>query len=113
MARHTVNPFILTTTELRRNLTAIVQKIRRKSEPAIIQRGGEAVAVLLPMSEYERFLRYQRLSAFDEFARNLGREVEKSGLTEEQLMEELEETKREVFREKYGDIKKGLSRLQA
>jgi len=105
MARHSVNPIIFTTTELRRNLTAIVQKIRRKREPAIIQSGGESVAVLLPMSEYERFLRYQRLATFDKFARKIGRAVEKSGLTEGQLMEELEETKREVFREKYGDLK--------
>jgi prevent-host-death family protein len=105
MARHNVNPIIFTTTELRRNLTAIVRKIRRQREPAIIQSGGEAVAVLLPISEYERYLRYQRLSAFDKFARKIGRDVEKSGLTEEQLMAELEETKREVFREKYGDLK--------
>ena len=105
MARHSVNPIVFTATELRRNFTAIVQKIRRKREPAIIQSGGESVAVLLPMSEYENFLRYQRLAAFDNFARNLGRAVEKSGLTEEQLIEELEETKREVFREKYGDLK--------
>ena len=105
MARHTVTPIIFTTTELRRNLTAIVQKIRRKRKPAIIQSGGESVAVLLPMSEYEGFLKYQRLAAFDNFARNIGRAVEKSGLTEEQLMEELEETKREVFRENYGDLK--------
>lgn len=105
MARHSGNPIIFTTTELRRNLKAIVQKIRRKREPAIIQSGGESVAVLLPMSEYERFLRYQRLAAFDNFARKIGRTAEKSGLTEGQLMEELEETKREVFREKYGDLK--------
>ena len=105
MARHSVNPITFTTTELRRNLTAIMQKIRRKREPAIIQSGGESVAVLLPMSEYERFLRYQRLSAFDNFARKIGRAVEKSDLTEEQLMKELEDTKREVFRDQYGNLK--------
>ena len=105
MAKHTVNPITFTATELRRNFTAIVQKLRRKREPAIIKSGGESVAVLLPMSEYERFLKYQRLAAFDSFARKIGRDVEKSGLTEDQLMEELEETKREVFQEKYGDLK--------
>lgn len=64
-------------TELRRNLTAIVRKIRRKREPAIIQSGGESVAVLLPMSEYESFLKYQRLAAFDNFAHKIGRSVER------------------------------------
>jgi prevent-host-death family protein len=104
MARHTLSPITFTTTELRRNLTAIMQKIRRKREPAIIKSGGESVAVLLSISEYERLLRYQKLAAFTKLARRIGRDVEKSGLTEEQLAEELEETKREVFREKYGEF---------
>lgn len=101
----TTNPFVFTMTEVRRNLTAIVRKLRRKREPAIIQRGGESIAVLLSMVEYERLLRYQKLATFNKLARKIGRDVEKSGLTEEQLMEELEETKREVFREKYGGLK--------
>lgn len=105
MARHTGNPFTFTATELRRNFTAIVQKIRRKREPAIIKSGGESVAVLLSMPEYERLLRYQKLDTFNKVARKIGRDVEKSGITEEQLLEELEETKREVFQEKYGNLK--------
>jgi ribosome-binding protein aMBF1 (putative translation factor) len=44
----------------------------------------------------------KRLDLFDEFTRELGKEIEKRGLTEEQLMAELEETKREVFEERYG-----------
>lgn len=51
------------------------------------------------MAEYERLLRYQRLAAFNKLARKIGTDVEKSGLTEEQLMAELEETKLDAFRE--------------
>lgn len=106
MTRHAVtNPITFTTTEVRRNLTSIVRDLRKKRKSAIIQSGGESVAVLLSMPEYERLLRYQRLAEFNKLARAIGRDVEKSGLTEEQLMEELEETKREVFREQYGDLK--------
>lgn len=102
MARHiSNNPTFITATEIRRNFAAIVRRIRRKSESAIIQRGGESVAVLMSMSEYERLLRFQRLAAFNRLARKIGEDVEKSGLTEEQLMSEFEETKREVFREQY------------
>ncbi len=105
MARYVViNPITFTTTEVRRNLTTIVRQIRRKRTPAIIKSGGESVAVLLSVAEYERLLRYQRLAEFNKLARAIGRDVEKSGLTEEQLMEELEETKREVFREQYGSL---------
>jgi prevent-host-death family protein len=105
MTRHTVNnPTFITATEIRRNFAAVVRKIRRKREPAIIQSSGESVAVLMSMSEYERLLRYQRLAAFNKLARKIGEDVEKSGLTEEQLTAELEETKREVFREQYGSL---------
>ncbi|MDO8752846.1 MAG: hypothetical protein Q7J80_03040, partial [Anaerolineales bacterium] len=45
--------------------------------------------------------RYKRLMVFDKFTREFGREIEKQGLSEEELMAELEETKREVFRERY------------
>ena len=47
-------------------------------------------------------MRYKRLMIFDQFTGDLGREVEKRGLSEEELMAELEETKREVFLEQYG-----------
>jgi PHD/YefM family antitoxin component YafN of YafNO toxin-antitoxin module len=105
MTRQTANNLIsFTTTEVRRNLTAIVQQLRKKQKPAFIKRGGESVAVLMSMPEYEKLLRYQKLAEFQKMARAIGRDVEKSGLTEEQLMEELEETKREVFRERYGSL---------
>jgi hypothetical protein len=58
--------------------------------------------VLLTTAEYEQLLRYKRLALFDEFTRELGKEIEKRGLTEEELMADLEETKREVFEERYG-----------
>jgi hypothetical protein len=57
-------------------------------------------------SDHEQFSRHKRLALFDEFTRELGEEVEKRSLTEEQLMAELEETKREVFEERYGMVKR-------
>jgi hypothetical protein len=71
-----------------------------KKEKAKAQRVSDVV--LLTPEEYEQLLRYKRLAIFDEFTRELGQEIEKRGLTEEQLMAELEETKREVFEEQYG-----------
>ena len=65
---------------------------------------GAPVAVLLPIAEYEQLLRYKRLMMFDQFTREFGQEVERRGLSEEELMAELEETKHEVFREQYGRL---------
>ena len=47
----------------------------------------------------------RRLAIFDKFTHDFGREVERRGLTEEQVMAELEETKQEVFREQYGRLR--------
>ena len=95
----------ITATELRRNFSLVIQRLRQRREHTVIKSGGAPVAVILSMAEYERLVaRRLAKAAFEDFARNLGREVEKSGLTEEQLLEELEVTKREVFEERYGKI---------
>jgi hypothetical protein len=63
---------------------------------------AQPAVTLLSTAEYEQLLRYKRLAVFNEFTRQFGQEVEKRGLTEEELMAELEESKREVFEEQYG-----------
>jgi prevent-host-death family protein len=92
----------ITATEIRRNFNTIIEWLHQHHEHAIIQQSGTPVAVLLPIAEYEQFLRYKRRMIFDQFTRDLGQEVEERGLSEEELMNELEETKREVFLEQYG-----------
>ena len=63
---------------------------------------AQPAVTLLATDEYEQLLRYKRLAVFNEFTRQFGQEVERRGSTEEVLMAELEETKREVVEEQYG-----------
>jgi len=94
---------IITATEVRRNFGAIVRRLGKRHEHAIIQSGGTPVAVLLSMAEYEQLVtRKRRKAAFHDFARNLGQEVEKRDLSEEEFMTDLEQTKRQVFAAQYG-----------
>ena len=98
----------ITATELRRNFSAVLRRLRRRREHTVIESSGAPVAVILSMEEYERLVAQRRregLIAFDEFARNLGQEAERRGLTEEALLADLEITKREVFAERYGQLK--------
>ncbi|HLB46501.1 MAG TPA: type II toxin-antitoxin system Phd/YefM family antitoxin [Anaerolineales bacterium] len=105
MARQLISdPRVITATEIRRNFSAVIRRLRKRREHAIIQSSGAPVAVLLPIAEYEQLLRYKRLMLFDKFTREFGQEVERRGLSEAELMAELEETKREVFREQYGRL---------
>ena len=92
----------VTTTEVRRNFNAVLRRLNKRREHTIIQSSGTPVAVLLSMEEYERLMARERLAAFDNFARHLGMEVEKRGLSEEALLADLEVTKRRVFEEQYG-----------
>ena len=68
------------------------------------EKGQKPATVLLSKTEYEQLLRYKRLAVFDDFAREFGHEIAQRGLTEEELMAELEETKRDVFEEQYGQF---------
>lgn len=94
----------ITATEMRRNFGAVIRRLRKRREHAIIQSSGTPVAVLLSMSEYEQLLRYKRLMVFDQFTQELGQEAERRGLSEHELMNGLEETKRQVFLEQYGRL---------
>lgn len=95
---------VITATEMRRNFSALVSTLRKRREHTVIQSSGVPVAVLLPITEYERLMAQERLGAFDKFARKLGQEVEKRGLSEDQLLGDLGETKREVARARYGSL---------
>ncbi len=60
------------------------------------------------MSEHEesmkeRTRREERAKRFRQTAREIGREAQRQGLTEEQLIAEIEEDKQAVYRETYGD----------
>lgn len=89
---------------MRRNLNAVIQQIRKKREPAVIEQSGLPVAVLLSIAEYEQLLRYKRLAMFDTLTREIGKEFEREGVSEEELMAELKETKRQVVKEKYARL---------
>jgi prevent-host-death family protein len=102
MSRQFSSQRVVTATEIRRNFSAVIRRLRRRHEHTIIESSGDPIAVLLPVAEYEQLLRYKRLMVFDKTTRELGQEVERRRLSEEQVMAELEETKHEVFQEQYG-----------
>ncbi|MEK7441671.1 MAG: type II toxin-antitoxin system Phd/YefM family antitoxin [Chloroflexota bacterium] len=89
-------------TEMKRNFTTLVRQLRKRHQHAYIQSSGVAVAVLLTVEEYEKLTRVERTIKFEKLTREIGETIEKSGVSEETLMAELEETKREVFQEQYG-----------
>jgi prevent-host-death family protein len=102
--RDTKKQRAISTTEIRRNLNRVIQQVSNRREHAIIERGGSPVAVLLSVTEYEQLLKYKRLAAFDRLTREIGEAVEQGGLTEQELMADLEQTKRQVVKETYAGV---------
>jgi prevent-host-death family protein len=95
---------IIKASEGHRAFGKLLKRVYRSDEHLIVERDGFPVAVLMSYQEYENLGRERALKAFERFSRNLGREIEKQELTEERLLEELKETRREVFKEQYGDL---------
>jgi len=95
---------VIKASEGHRAFGKLLKRVYRSDEHLIVERSGFPVAVLMSYQEYEKLSRERALSAFERFSRSLGREVEKRGLTEEQLLKDLEESRREVFEEQYADL---------
>jgi prevent-host-death family protein len=89
-------------TEVRRRFGEMLKRAHNKEEHLIVERDGFPLAVIVPYDDYQVFMREHARRAFDRFSRALGNDVEGRGITEEQLVENLEDAKKEVFRERYG-----------
>lgn len=91
-------------TEVRRRFGEMLKRAHNQDEHLIVERDGFPLAVIVPYNDYQILMRDQALRAFERFSRQLGREAEGRGITEEQLVEDLEDTKKDVFQEQYGDV---------
>lgn len=89
--------------EVRDHFGAFLNRIYHGEERVVVEKGGIPVAAIINIREYEQFRRVMAERALRELVRHNGPEAERQGLTEEQLFEELSDTRREVLREKYGD----------
>lgn len=93
---------VIKASEGHRAFGKLLQRVYRSGEHLIVERDGFPVAVLMSYQEYERLCRQQAISAFERFSRELGREIEQRGLTEEELLDELKKAGQEVYAERYG-----------
>jgi PHD/YefM family antitoxin component YafN of YafNO toxin-antitoxin module len=97
-----VKKAIINASELHRAAGKALKRVAINDELLVVERDGYPVAVLMSYQEYEQILRERALTYHRQVVHALGQESEGQGLTEEQLMTELEETKKEVYREIYG-----------
>jgi prevent-host-death family protein len=95
---------VITASELHRAAGKALKRVAVDHEHLVVERDGYPVAVMISYQEYEQLMRERAKAALRESVLTLGPEAEWQGLTEEELLEELKETRREVFKEQYGDL---------
>ena len=98
----------LRSTEVQRNFREVVNRAGSGHEHIVVERDGLPVIVMLSVAEYtllirEHEQRQERLKQFEATARRIGEEIERSGLSEEEILSQLEETQRQVYDERYGN----------
>ena len=91
-------PATITATEAKNRFGEVIRRVYKNGETLIVERGGLPVVVIMPVHNY----RATSEQYFVRFSRQLGRVAERQGLTEEQLLRELEKDKQAVYQEIYG-----------
>ena len=96
------NQDTITASDLQRTSGKILKRVVLGKEHLVIERAGYPVAVILSYPEYQALMRERAQSAHRDLVMALSHEAERQGLSEEQLLAELEQVKQQVFEETYG-----------
>lgn len=97
-----INRTTITASDLQRASGSVLKRVALGGEHLVIERAGYPVAVLLSYQEYEALMRERAAAAHRASVIAMSQEAERQGLTEEQLADELEHVKQEMFEETYG-----------
>jgi len=90
-------PTVISATEAKNRFGEVIRRVYRDGETFIVERDGLPVVMIVPVEG-----RLANEQYFVELSRRLGRAAYRQGLTEEELLRELEEDRRALYRETYG-----------
>ena len=97
---------VVKASELQRASGKILKRAALGKEHLVVERDGYPVAVMMSYQEYELLMRERAAAAHRDLVIALGQEADRQGLTEEQLMTELEGSKHRVYQERYGKARR-------
>jgi prevent-host-death family protein len=111
MAHQKSTPVTIPATQAQRKFGELVRRVFSGKEHFIVEKDGLPVMAVIPMAEYDEFVKERteqeqdnekRLKQFEDAARAIGEEIERRGLTEEDVEKSLEQAKRKVYQRYYG-----------
>lgn len=101
-------PVAIPATMAHRQFGDLLRRAFSGKEHFIVEKDGLPVVAILSVAEYEELMRererqQERLERFRAAARALGESYDQQGLSEDDVLALLEQTREQVFREHYGD----------
>lgn len=97
----------MSSTSAQRQFGAVLRRVHAGEEHIVVEQNGLPLAVMISVGEYEELMKERERheaqeKRAEELSRKFGEEAARRGVTEEQLLENLQETKKAVYQEKYG-----------
>lgn len=90
-------------TEARNNLGQLLNRVHEREEHLVVEKLGIPVAAMISIDDYEQYRRLLAAVMLKDLGRKVGAEAKRQGLTEEQLIEEMEEDRAAIYQELYGE----------
>ena len=104
-------PVAIAATQVQRKFGEVVRRVYAGHEHFVVEKDGLPVMAIISMQEYADFMKEReqqqqeqetRLKQFEAAARALGAAVEGSGLSEEEVMAQVEAARERVHQRGYG-----------
>ena len=89
-------------TEVRQHFGEMLRRVHSSREQLVVEKDGLPIAAIVSHAEFEEYRRLKALALLDELGRGVSQDIHAQGLTEEQVLADLEKTQDEVFAKKYG-----------
>ncbi len=92
---------IVGATEVRNHLGKFLNRVYRGEEHLVVEKGGIPVAALIGMREYEKFQQWLAAQVIHELGPKLNAVAQQQGLTEEKLLELMEEDRDTIYQQEF------------
>lgn len=89
-------------TEARNHFGEFLKRVHSGEEHLVIEKMGIPVAAIISVGDYQYYRRLLASEMLRKLGRSVGAEAEAQGLTEEKLLELMEEDRQTVYRKMYG-----------
>jgi prevent-host-death family protein len=93
---------VIGATEVRNNLGSLLNRVHRGKEQLVVEKLGIPVAAIISIKDFEQYRRLLAQAYHQDLGRELGAAAKAQGLTEEQLIANMEEDRQAVYDELYG-----------